>query len=169
MPGKLIFLDWIYDVGRTNVFGPHEQSQLQKEIIEKVREAVERLSFKEREFIQMYWFEGKSLKELSELFGKKEHKLDGLNRRIMKKLKRILSGYVAERFGIVESNKPSCVICSHPKRSEIDRILLAKKPHETFRTIYRKLKEKYGIKISTPQTLIGHIKYHIKSEEHHAG
>ncbi len=169
MAGRIVFLDWIYEVGSQNVFGQQGKSKLQKEIIAKVREAVESLPADERDFISMYWFEGKSLKELSELLGRKPHKLDGMNRRIIKKLKRKLAKYVCEQFGIVEQEVSRCIICSHPERKEIDRILLAKKADETFRPIYKLLSEQFGLKISTPQILIGHIKYHINSEEQNAG
>jgi hypothetical protein len=167
MPGKLVFLDWIYDVGFKGVFGPHEKSDVQKEIIGKVRDAVARLSPVERDFVQMYWFEGRSLKELSQLLGKRLHNLDSINRRILRKLKRMLSVYVAERFGIVEANDPDCIICNHPERREIDRLLCAKKPDETYRSIYRQLRSRFGLRISTPQILIGHTRYHTNAGEYH--
>jgi hypothetical protein len=167
MPGKLVYLDWIYEVARKGVFGPHEKSDVQKEIIGRVRDAVDKLSPVEREFVQMYWFEGRSLKEVSELLGKRLHNLDGINRRVLRKLKRILSEYVAARFGIIEPNNSDCIICNHPDRREIDRLLIAKKPDETYRPIYRQLRSRFGLRISTPQILIGHIKYHTNSGEYH--
>ena len=167
MPGKLAFLDWIYEVARKGVFGPHEKSDVQKEIIGKVRDAVDKLSPVERDFVQMYWFEGRSLRELLELLGRRLHNLDGINRRILRKLKRILSEYVAVRFGIIEQNNSDCIICNHPDRREIDLLLIAKKPDETYRPIYRQLRSRFGLRISTPQILIGHIKYHTNSGEYH--
>jgi hypothetical protein len=169
MAGRIVFLDWIYEVGSQNVFGQQGKSELQKEIIARVREAVNSLPVNERDFISMYWFEGRSIRELSELLGKKPHKLDGMNRRIIRKLKLKLAEYVSERFGVVEKEQTSCIICAHPERDEIDGILLAKKPDQTFRPIYKLLSEQFGLKISTPQVLIGHMKYHINSEDSNAG
>jgi len=169
MPGRLVFLNWIYDVGRISLFSPKKQSRLQKEIIEKVRDTVDKLPSREREFVQLYWFEGRSMAELSELFGKKPYRLESLNKRILQKLKRRLSEYVACQFGIADDAIPACIICDHPRRIEIDDLLLSKRPEETFRPIYRKLKEEFGLTISTPQILIGHIKYHLQKEDQDAG
>lgn len=169
MSGKLVFLDWIYDVDRVSLFSPGKQSRLQKEIIEKVHDAVDKLPPTEKDFVQLYWFEGRSIAELSELFGKKPHRLESLNKRIMLKMKRRLSGFVADRFGIAADTTPPCIICDHPRKVEIDDLLCTKKPEETFRPIYRKLKEEFGITISTPQILIGHMKYHFQKEERDDG
>ncbi|MBU1319827.1 MAG: sigma-70 family RNA polymerase sigma factor [candidate division Zixibacteria bacterium] len=165
MPEKLVFLNWIYDVGRISLFSPKKQSRLQKEIIEKVRDAVDNLPSMEKEFVQLYWFEGKSMAELSELFGKKPYKLESLNKRILQKLKRRLSEYVTRQFDLTNDTIPACIICDHPRRIEIDNLLLSKGQEETFRPIYRKLKDEFGLTISTPQILIGHIRYHLQKED----
>lgn len=163
MPARVLYLDWIYDVGRANLFAADGPTEIQKEIIGRVRDAVEQLSPIEREFVQLHWFEGRSLAELSELFGKRPHNLDGINRRILKKLRRSLSSYVTERFGVVVDGNRDCVVCRHPQRCEIDELLLDKKPHETFRPIYGELRDRFNLNITTPQILIGHMKYHMKA------
>jgi len=169
MPGRILFLEWIYDVGRVSLFSSKKQSKLQKEIIAEVRKAVESLPSAEREFIELYWFEGRSLTELSELYGKRPHKLDSLNKRILLKLRRKLAPYVEAKFGIGDDSSASCVLCSSPFRDEIDKLLETKKPEETFRRINRILRSEYGLRITTPQILIGHIKYHTRKEASDAG
>lgn len=169
MPGRILFLEWIYDVGRTSLFSRKGQSPLQKEIIAEVRKAVESLPSMERDFIELYWFEGRSLTELAELYGKRSHKLDSLNKRILLKLRKKLAPYVEAQFGIRDDSTAQCVICSSPCRAEIDELLQSKRPEETFKRINRILKNKYGIKVTTPQILIGHMKYHARKEASNAG
>ena len=164
MPGRVLYLDWIYEVGRTKLFAEIGPTPSQNQIIEKVREAVSALPESEQEFVRLYWFEGHSLAELSKLLGRRQHKLDGLNRRILRKLRSRLADYVRESFGVDTSESRECVICSHPHRVEIDQILSTKTEQETFRRIYRELSERLGLRISTPQILLGHMKYHSMQE-----
>lgn len=167
MRGRFVYRNWVYGTRRQGAFGYCRETGLQVEIRARVRDAVMRLSRLEQEFVQLFWFEGRRLVEISELLGIRPHNLDGFNRRILKKLKRMLSGYVRERFGINEPIGRNCVICSHPRRHEIDAVLLTKKPEETCSRVSRELKRRFGLTALTPQTIIGHIKYHIGTESDH--
>ena len=102
------------------------------------------------------------MREISDLLGRKEYKLDAMHGRVLKILRKKLSSFVAEEFGVCERVNPNCIICCHPEREAIEEILRQKKPEDTFRPIYRELKCKFDLKISTPQILIGHMKYHMK-------
>jgi len=165
MSSRVVYLDWVYEISRKNLFDTGERNKLEKEIIEEVNRAISKLPKSDREFVQLYWFEGRSVDELASIFGKRRHNIESLNKRILRKLKYHLAGYVRERFGIDVDSGEDCIICNHPQREEIDKLLLAKKESETFRPIYRKLRERFGIVVSTPQILIGHMKYHIQKEE----
>lgn len=158
-------MDWVYETARAQAFGHGEQSALERRIISEVTQAVSRLTEREQEFVKLYWYEGKSLSEMAESFGKSPHNIESMNRRILRKLKNELAGFVKERFGIDVESDRKCPICSHPERAAIERILRAKTERETLRPIYRKLRETFGVEVSTPQILIGHMKYHMRKEE----
>jgi len=164
MAGKLVFLDWIYDVSATNVFRDNGDKELEREIREEVRRAIAALPEVDREFIQLYWFEGQSIAEIAKRFNKHPHNIEGYSQRILRKLRRLLADFVASRFG-VETVREPCLICCHPHRLEIEEILRGKRPEETFKRIYRELAKRFGLRITTPQILIGHMKYHMLKEE----
>ena len=67
---------------------------------------------------------------------------------------------VAELFGVTEESRPDCIICRSEHRREIDRVIASREEAETWRPVIRKIRERFGLKITTPQTLIGHEKYH---------
>lgn len=160
MPSKILYLDWIYGSQSDNAFALSGRSPLQEEIIEKVRMAMESLSAEEREFVQLYWYEGKRLEEIGELLCRQPSKLDALNRTIMRKLRNRLARYVAGRFRL-SGVSDNCEVCSHPRKSEIDRLLLEKRPEETFRRTIATLRSDFNMTLSTPQILVGHMRYHM--------
>ena len=165
MSSRIVYLDWVYEVSRRNLFDTGEQTVLAKEIVEEVNRAISKLAERDREFVRLYWFEGRPIDELASLFGKSRHNIESLNKCILRKLKTRLAAYVKERFGIDVDSERKCPICYHPERAAIDDLLLAKKESETFKPIYRELRERFGLKVSTPQILIGHMKYHIQRED----
>jgi len=165
MAGRVVFLDWIYDIASEGLFDSDDPTELQREIQAQVREAISRLSERDREFVQLYWFEGRPVHELAEMFGRRPHNIEGYNQQVLRKLQNLLTGFVKRRFRIDAKADESCILCSHPKRCDIDILLNSKRPEETFRRIYRELEERFDLSISTPQILIGHIKYHMLKEE----
>ncbi len=167
MPRKVLFVNWIYDTAHSGAFNGNEQSDLQAEIVERVRSAVGRLSPVEREFIHLHWFEGRSLSEISKLLRRRLHIIEGMNKRCLKKLRTLLSAYVAERFGIEAPSAGRCVICNHPHRQEIDAVLREKRPEQTWGDIGKLLDKAFGLRIVTPQIMISHIDYHMQGEVNH--
>jgi len=168
MPSRIVLSDWIYYFCGENLFGPHEQSDLQIEIIEKVQDAIAKLTDKERKFVEMYWYDGRTIAELSVLLDKTPYNLRSLKDRIIRKLRFCLSQYAAERFRIEETKNLYCVICNHPRKPEIDELLRTKKPEQTFKPIINVLKRSFNLRITTPQILISHMKYHIEPEDNYA-
>ena len=164
MPKKVMHYDWIYLTLREGIWQNGEQSERQKRIVAAVRTELDKLTEAERDFIEMFWFEGRSMAEISAVTGKPVYKLEGLNKRIIRKLKNRLAEFVESEFGLKHEVGSKCPICRHPRRDEIDRMILAKKPHQTFSSIITVLKRDYGIIIKTPQIIIGHRKYHIREE-----
>jgi RNA polymerase sigma factor (sigma-70 family) len=127
----------------------------------KVREAVERLSPLERQFIEYFYFEDKSYREISVLLNKSIHRLESIHHRALGKLKMLLSNYVKTRFKLNLPEQTDCIICKSPFRQELDKLIQAKKEKETYKSLIRIFKEKYGLKIKTPQIIIGHKKKHM--------
>jgi RNA polymerase sigma factor (sigma-70 family) len=127
----------------------------------KVREAVERLSPLERQFVEYFYFEDKSYREISLILNKSIHKLERIHHRALGKLKMLLSDYVKTRFRLNLPEQTGCIICKSPFRQELDELIQAKKEKETYKSLIRIFKEKYGLKIKTPQVIIGHKKKHM--------
>ena len=127
----------------------------------KVREAVERLSPLERQFVEYFYFEDKSYREISVLLNKSIHRLESIHHRALGKLKMLLSDYVKTRFKLNIPEETECIICKSPFRQELDKLIRAKKEEETYKSLIRIFKGKYGLKIKTPQVIIGHKKKHM--------
>jgi RNA polymerase sigma factor (sigma-70 family) len=127
----------------------------------KVREAMERLSPLERQFIEHFYFEDKSYREISVLLNKSIHRLERIHHRASGKLKMLLSNYVKTRFRLNLPEQTDCIICKSPFRQELDKLIQAKKEKETYKSLIRIFKKKYGLEIKTPQVIIGHKKKHM--------
>ena len=127
----------------------------------KVRGAVGRLSFLERQFVEYFYFEYKSYREISVLLNKKIHKLEKIHSRALGKLKILLSNYVKTRFKLNIPEETECIICKSPFRQELDKLIQAKKEEETYKSLIRIFKEKYGLPVKTPQVIIGHKRKHM--------
>jgi RNA polymerase sigma factor (sigma-70 family) len=127
----------------------------------KVREAVERLSLLERQFIEHFYFEDKTYREISVLLNKSIHRLESIHHRALGKLKMLLSDYVKTRFKLNLPEQTECIICKSPFRQELDNLIRAKKEEETYKSLIRIFKKKYGLEIRTPQVIIGHKKKHM--------
>jgi len=164
MPRRIEFHNWVYETLRPDIWGCQRSSPRQERIKEAVREELEKLSADEREFVELYWFQGKSTAEIGRYLGRKGYMLDGLNKCIIRKLKSRLADFARREFNIKCDEKNNCVICSHPNRAEINMILRAKRPQDTFKEILESLKENFELKNISPQAIIGHMKYHMKEE-----
>ena len=164
---RLLYRDWIVELGRdphlielnrfSNIPDPPSQR-----IVDAVRAALTRLSETERQFVELYFFRGLSLKETARVMNRRSTRMPGLCNRAIAKLKKELASFVKSEFGIETESGRSCPLCNSPRRTEIDRLILAKLKRETWSRIIKTLKNDFGIKITTPQVLIGHRKYHIK-------
>lgn len=138
----------------------HLDNSRKERIIEAVSKAVCQLAETEREFVVLYYVMGRSCPEIADDSGRAMHKLEALHVRVVKQLRALLADFVSEEFGIEVDRTNACPICNSPFREEIDQLLSLKKEDETWRESIRVIKESYQIRIKTPQTLIGHIKFH---------
>lgn len=147
--------------GVTELSDEDKTQIIDEETNNKVREAVERLTPSERQFIEYFYFQDKTYREISHLLNKKTHKLEKIHHRALNKLKIRLSEYVKTRFGLDVQKETNCMICQSPFRRELDKLIKAKKEEETYKPLMRILNEKYGLEIKSPQVIIGHKKKHM--------
>lgn len=143
-------------------FGPKAVSsdQRQERIIEAVREGLSQLDENEREFLILFHFMGRSYRQIAESSGREIYRLEALHLRALKQLRALLARFVEEEFDIRSENHPDCPICASPDRDEIDQLIDQKKAEETWSGTIRQIKDRFGIRIKTPQVLIGHKRFH---------
>jgi len=161
---RIVYRDWIVELGRDPALplpteGANDHQAAVEEAVEK---ALEALSEDEREFIQRFYNMGQTYREISESTGRAIHRLEALHRRAAKRLRKELAPLVRQLYGVEGEPAPECLICSSGYRKEIDELIAAKKKSETWRSVIREIRKRYNLKITTPQILIGHEKYHAK-------
>jgi hypothetical protein len=127
----------------------------------EVRKAIAKLSPEENQFVQLFYFEFKSYREISSRLNKKVHKLERIHQRALGKLRILLADFVSKRFGLEVPQNTDCVICRSPFKSQLEKLIRNKRKGETHSRLIRIFKEKYGIQIKTPQVIIGHKKKHM--------
>ena len=157
--GDLRYEEWMDWFCQKTSAGNSSQSQ-DIELSQKVREALDRLEPSEREALELFHFLARPLDEISAQMNLTRR---GVERRIRSgrlKLRRLLAGYVQTRYGIMTGPERRCTICEAEKRLEAEKIILSKSPEETWRRVLRVLREELNIQVGSPQTLVGHMKYH---------
>ena len=167
---RITYQNWIVELGRDPDGGPSgwfagPESPLSKEIRDRVGAALERLPESDREFISRFYFMGQSYRQLSEATGRPVFRLESIHKRAIRRLKRLLGTFVHERFGLETEYMRICPICRSVERDRIDRLIAAKQPKATWRSVIRRLRTDFGIDLSTPQILIGHARYHALGNE----
>ena len=130
------------------------------ELREAVQKALDKLSENEREFICRFYFMGQSYREISEESGRAVYSLEALHGRAVKKLQKQLAAFVKKRFKVEIQDDRSCPICRSPHRLEIDGIIEQRDKTATWKPVMSRLCREFGIKVKSPQLLIGHQKYH---------
>jgi RNA polymerase sigma factor (sigma-70 family) len=141
--------------------GPGEEQRESDSIDLEVRKAVARLRPDEKQFVELFYFQFRSYKEIARRAGKKVHKLETINSRVREKLKLLLAGFVKKRFGIAASPVSDCIICNSPDRAAIDQLIRKKRDDQTYSRLMSILRSEYGLDIRTPQVIIGHRRKHM--------
>ena len=131
------------------------------ELEKKVNKALGKLDDNERKFILYFYFDCFTYDKIGSLLKKRKDKLQRIHQSALDKLKLILKDYVEKRFKLKVEEKNDCVICQSPYRNDLDVIIQGKRKEETWKRIIKILKDKYNLKIKTPQVLIGHLKKHM--------
>ena len=170
---KIKYQNWIYEI-LTETDSPQENclsGKADSELEQKVQQALARLSEKEKIFIEEFYYQGRSYKEISVVLKINLKQAEYLHRRAIFKLKNLLSDFVARKFKIkvggvspeksVKHRKSAfaCIICQHPKQKEIEKVINSKKEQVTWRVVLKKLKQKFDLEVKAPQVLMGHMKH----------
>jgi IS30 family transposase len=150
--------------GTTGVSGPGRSGNARtggSPVVKAVREALAKLPALEREIIYRFYFDGESFYMIAKALGRRTGRIRELHRRALIKLRKYLSAFVRENYGLKIRTGRACPLCQSPFKNAIDHLIREKKKDETWRGIIRDLLKIYGIKIKSPATLIRHRKYHM--------
>ncbi len=169
---RIRYLDWatelygyldeeIEDKVFQNTSRSRESLERERSINREVRKALERLSFEEKRFIQLFYFEFRSYQQIAGILKRKVYKLERIHRRSLDKLKILLAGFVKKQFKIKVPEETDCIICKSPFKRELEKLIRNKKEEETYSRLMRVFKQKYGIDVKTPQVIIGHRRKHM--------
>jgi hypothetical protein len=163
---KVVYQNWIVDLGFDPVLFGFENSNTidsaESEKIEKaVRDSLDKLDENEKELIVHYYFMGQTYAEISEKSNREIFKLAALHKRAIKKLKKNLSKFVENNYGITTESNINCPICNHEKRIELNKLIVGRDKTRTWKPILKIFREKYRVDLRTPQLIIGHEKYHM--------
>ena len=179
-PERITYQNWIADLGRDpsqpldfdGQSGPipvgtgdfevlnNPEPERRRRIREAVAFALSKLSDNERELIEQFHYMGRSCREIAERSGRTIQPHEALHQRALRKLRTALAPIVKQLYDLGVSTDPDCLICTSPHRATIDRLIRERSRSDTWRPMIRLLKSRFGIIITTPQTLIGHEKYH---------
>jgi hypothetical protein len=163
---KVVYQNWIVDLGfDPALFGYDIINSLdlkESEKIERVvRDSLDKLDEDEKELIIHYYFMGQTYAEISDKSNREIFKLAALHKRAIKKLKKKLSQFVENNFGIMTDSNFSCPVCNHERRAELNELIANRDKTKTWKPILKILREKYQMNLRTPQIIIGHEKYHM--------
>lgn len=165
---RLTYQDWIVELGHDPAQPPDQDTLVSngqtgyrvERIREQVRLAMNALNESEQQFVTDFYFLGENYESISRRWGRPVCRLQALHRRALRKLRASLAGLVSREFGIRPERPPDCPICSSVHRAEIDRLIRSKDRRDTWRPLMRRLRHEFGLKIKSPQLLIGHHRYH---------
>ncbi|HKK21775.1 MAG TPA: sigma factor-like helix-turn-helix DNA-binding protein [candidate division Zixibacteria bacterium] len=160
---RIIYQNWIVELGHDPDIPVYMSGKSPNDsgIAEKVRSAMNSLTDEEQEFIARFYFMGQTYQDLSEATGRAEHKLSSLHKRCIRKIRRLLADYVRSEFGLSSGGIGTCALCVSEHLKEINKLIRNRDRTATWRGVMRELNERFGIRVRTPQLLIGHERYHM--------
>lgn len=165
---RIVLQNWIVELGfdpnENNPAGDFNDQDNSNPVVERIRQevakALKQLPEEERELVERIHFMGQSYRELAELSGRAEHRMESAHRRALKRLRTLLAPLVAELFGLQTSVSTVCPLCLSGRRAEIDRLIARKAESDTWSRTMALLRDQFGIPVKSPQLIIGHLKYH---------
>lgn len=156
--------EWIFQSSTKSLWQEEPLNEAEQKRRERVavavREALGKLDTVERVVIERYHFEGESFAQIAAHLKRKQGAIVNCHRRALRSLRKHLAQFVVQEFGIRQT-QPKCVICRSPERRQVEALIAAKAPEEPYGTLMRRIREQFGLQIRSPQTIVGHQKYHI--------
>ena len=140
-------------------FAEEESTDL---IARVTRDALRTLDDTERKVIELYHFMGLSPSELARELGVGVKRAMSALRSAEIRMREQLRAFAQEKWNVGVADN-SCAICAHPDCEKADVFIRDKKSSETWGEVITRLRDELGIVVRTPQALIGHRKYHMKS------
>jgi hypothetical protein len=132
---------------------------------ESVNEAIKALPEDQQTIIRMYYFERASLKQIIAETGYTERKAIRAFAIAKTALKHSLAEIVKKRWPACKVKSSKCPICDHPRRTEIDSIILQKPKSQNWRQFNQMLFMEFGFTVNPPSLIKYHIQYHQRSKE----
>jgi len=139
-----------------------ENVEIDDELDKTVREALAALDEGEREIAERRFLMGQSLEVIRSDLKLSSHEIERRLREVRIKLKRLLAPFVQTRFNLKPDSRPVCPICESIHRERVERIIATKRKEETWKRIMSELEKELGVRVRSPQMLIGHVKYHVR-------
>jgi hypothetical protein len=127
---------------------------------EQVGVAVAQLCPEQREFIERFYYAGESYFEIAQRLHHAPRRLESVHRQALKRLKKILAPLVRSYYGITKDAAVGCPICQSEHRQTIDDLIASRDRTRYWQPVMREIRDKCGLRIKSPMTLIGHEKYH---------
>jgi hypothetical protein len=126
-------------------------------LVEAVDEALQSLDPSLGLLIRERYFEGLTIKEISERNSLPEPQVIAGVYEARRRLKMLLAEFVRKRWGI--EVKGVCRICTHPRRDEIEAILSSRGKNESWGVTCRRVESLLKERIQPPQVLKAHTKH----------
>ncbi|MCP4583491.1 MAG: hypothetical protein GY839_17925 [candidate division Zixibacteria bacterium] len=137
-----------------------EESDDHRSFLDLIRRQVYSLDNNHSRVVVMYYFENLELERIAVETGLDHRDIRKLLRESLMILKYALAEAVQKRWpGRFKKLNP-CPICNHPARTEIEKIISARKPGESWGTINKKIKRQIDSTFNPPIIMINHTKYH---------
>jgi len=133
------------------------------EAVEKeIRKALQKLTEKEREVVERFFFLGQKYGEIGLALELSEFRVQTILLRAKRKLKNVLAPFARKKYGVIVK-KPSCPICLSKKRKRIEKLLKTKTKEEGWKRILLQLKEQHQIRTNS-RSLHRHLSEHMPPE-----
>lgn len=130
-----------------------------------VRTAIQKLTTLEQDVIRRRYLEFQSFTEIADEIGLPKRSIEAVHNRAVKVLHQLLSRFVQSHFQIC-APKNRCLICRSPNRLGADDYLSKGGKHQPYYLVMRTLHDRYGIRLASFKTIIGHMKFHQTGGEH---
>lgn len=127
------------------------------DIIKAVTEALKRLKPETERLVRERFFEGLSLAEIADRNNIDVREVVRSLYEGKRQLKILLSDFVKRKWEITPDGL--CRVCGHPKRTEIEEILIKRDSSQSWGKICRMVEKATGTRLQPPQILKAHIKH----------